>query len=299
MAKSTSPSAPSDDSRPELVREAADVAISTSGSIPFTQLKDEEHALERKVVKDEESFFRRNQVCFLDAFCAATKGREARRLTDLFDLCPRFLQHLVEFFVAGGLAGATSRTVVSPLERLKIIMYVLLPLLHCRPMLIPGPFSLRARNRQVQSAQTAQTYTGVWPGLKKMWVEEGLKGYMKGNGINILRIMRSFQSLLLARLTFALTRPSAYFQPISLQRRPVHLVRSPQEDGQANLRRGPLDDPQTRVRVARRDPERLLDLPARPRPESTEHHRCAARREWSCAGDLGDDEEGLEGGGEV
>jgi len=29
----------------------------------------------------------------------------------------------MEFFVAGGLAGATSRTVVSPLERLKIIMY--------------------------------------------------------------------------------------------------------------------------------------------------------------------------------
>ncbi|GAA6053452.1 hypothetical protein JCM3770_005172 [Rhodotorula araucariae] len=64
-------------------------------------------------------------------------------------------------FFAGALAGAASRTVVSPLERLKIIL-------------------------QVQGA-SAQ-YNGVYQGLKKMWREEGLKGYMRGNGINVLRI---------------------------------------------------------------------------------------------------------------
>ncbi|GAA5837342.1 hypothetical protein JCM9279_005658 [Rhodotorula babjevae] len=64
-------------------------------------------------------------------------------------------------FFAGALAGAASRTVVSPLERLKIIL-------------------------QVQGA-SAQ-YNGVWQGLKKMWREEGFKGYMRGNGINVLRI---------------------------------------------------------------------------------------------------------------
>jgi len=33
-------------------------------------------------------------------------------------------QLVINTFIAGGLAGATSRTVVSPLERLKIILWV-------------------------------------------------------------------------------------------------------------------------------------------------------------------------------
>lgn len=35
---------------------------------------------------------------------------------------------LLCYFVAGGIAGATSRTVVSPLERLKIIQWVIMSL---------------------------------------------------------------------------------------------------------------------------------------------------------------------------
>lgn len=50
---------------------------------------------------------------------------------------------------AGALAGAASRTVVSPLERLKIIL-------------------------QVQGASSE--YKGVYSGLKKMWQEEGFRG---------------------------------------------------------------------------------------------------------------------------
>ncbi|SCZ90762.1 BZ3500_MvSof-1268-A1-R1_Chr1-3g02225 [Microbotryum saponariae] len=65
-------------------------------------------------------------------------------------------------FIAGAAAGAASRTVVSPLERLKIIL-------------------------QVQG--TRGEYQGIIPSLAKMWKEEGFKGYMKGNGINCLRIM--------------------------------------------------------------------------------------------------------------
>ncbi|SGY32455.1 BQ5605_C002g01365 [Microbotryum silenes-dioicae] len=65
-------------------------------------------------------------------------------------------------FIAGAAAGAASRTVVSPLERLKIIL-------------------------QVQG--TRGEYQGIVPSLAKMWKEEGFKGYMKGNGINCLRIM--------------------------------------------------------------------------------------------------------------
>ncbi|KOS15843.1 mitochondrial carrier [Malassezia pachydermatis] len=53
--------------------------------------------------------------------------------------------------IAGGCAGATSRTLVSPLERLK-------------------------------------TYAGVWKGLSKIWQEEGFLGFMRGNTLNCLRI---------------------------------------------------------------------------------------------------------------
>jgi len=71
---------------------------------------------------------------------------------------------LLCYFVAGGVAGATSRTVVSPLERLKII-------------------------QQVQSSSSNGQYKGVWRSLVRMWNEEGFAGFMRGNGINCLRIV--------------------------------------------------------------------------------------------------------------
>jgi len=61
-------------------------------------------------------------------------------------------------------AGAASRTVVSPLERLKII-------------------------QQVQPRTSDSQYKGVWRSLVRIWREEGFKGYMRGNGINCLRIV--------------------------------------------------------------------------------------------------------------
>ncbi|KAI0302551.1 mitochondrial carrier [Russula brevipes] len=68
------------------------------------------------------------------------------------------------YFVAGGVAGAASRTVVSPLERLKII-------------------------QQVQPRNSGKQYTGVWRSLVRIWKEEGFKGFMRGNGINCVRII--------------------------------------------------------------------------------------------------------------
>ncbi|THH07497.1 hypothetical protein EW145_g3332 [Phellinidium pouzarii] len=68
------------------------------------------------------------------------------------------------YFIAGGIAGAVSRTVVSPLERLKII-------------------------QQVQTSATDKQYRGVWRSLVRMWQEEGFRGFMRGNGINCLRIV--------------------------------------------------------------------------------------------------------------
>jgi solute carrier family 25 phosphate transporter 23/24/25/41 len=85
------------------------------------------------------------------------------------------------YFIAGGVAGAASRTVVSPLERLKIILQV------------AHDFSfLSLANilyRQVQPSGPNSAYVGVWPSLVKMWREEGWRGMMAGNGINCLRIV--------------------------------------------------------------------------------------------------------------
>lgn len=67
-------------------------------------------------------------------------------------------------FLAGGFAGAVSRTVVSPLERLKILY-------------------------QIQSAGRTEYKLSVSKGLWKMWKEEGWKGFFRGNGTNCIRIV--------------------------------------------------------------------------------------------------------------
>ncbi|KAI2625836.1 solute carrier family 25 member 42 [Hypoxylon sp. NC1633] len=73
-------------------------------------------------------------------------------------------QPVVAAFCAGGVAGAVSRTVVSPLERLKILF-------------------------QVQSAGHNEYKLSVGKALVKMWKEEGWRGFMAGNGTNCIRIV--------------------------------------------------------------------------------------------------------------
>src|SRR5277367_4830559 len=79
--------------------------------------------------------------------------------------CHEYLQNspTSTSFIAGGAAGAVSRTIVSPLERMKILF-------------------------QIQGPGTA-SYTGVWSTLTKMWREEGWRGFMRGNGTNCIRII--------------------------------------------------------------------------------------------------------------
>lgn len=71
---------------------------------------------------------------------------------------------VVAAFCAGGVAGAVSRTVVSPLERLKILF-------------------------QVQSAGRDAYKLSVGKALAQMWREEGWRGFMRGNGTNCIRIV--------------------------------------------------------------------------------------------------------------
>jgi solute carrier family 25 phosphate transporter 23/24/25/41 len=73
-------------------------------------------------------------------------------------------QPVIASFLAGGVAGAVSRTVVSPLERLKILF-------------------------QVQSAGRDAYKMSIPKALAKMWKEEGMRGFMAGNGTNCIRIM--------------------------------------------------------------------------------------------------------------
>ncbi|RMX43096.1 hypothetical protein pdam_00006842 [Pocillopora damicornis] len=68
----------------------------------------------------------------------------------------------VKHVVSGGVAGALSRTCVSPLERVKILLQI-----------------------QVKDPK----FSGVGATLIKIGREEGLKGYFKGNGTNVLRII--------------------------------------------------------------------------------------------------------------
>ncbi|KAL1979378.1 hypothetical protein VTN96DRAFT_6082 [Rasamsonia emersonii] len=72
---------------------------------------------------------------------------------------------VVAAFIAGGVAGAVSRTIVSPLERLKILL-------------------------QIQSAgRDDYNRLSVWKALVKMGREEGWRGFMRGNGTNCIRII--------------------------------------------------------------------------------------------------------------
>jgi len=73
-------------------------------------------------------------------------------------------QPVAAAFCAGGVAGAVSRTVVSPLERLKILY-------------------------QIQSAGREEYTQSVGKSLARIWREEGWRGFMRGNGTNCVRIV--------------------------------------------------------------------------------------------------------------
>ncbi|KAL2347117.1 hypothetical protein Fmac_001117 [Flemingia macrophylla] len=63
-----------------------------------------------------------------------------------------------KYFLAGGIAGGISRTVTAPLDRLKVVL-------------------------QVQTARAA-----IMPAVKKIWIQDGLSGFYRGNGLNVVKV---------------------------------------------------------------------------------------------------------------
>ena len=68
--------------------------------------------------------------------------------------------------MAGGVAGAVSRTTVSPLERMKILYQL-----------------------QTETLKQERRFQGIIPSLVRIGREEGVRGYFKGNGTNVVRII--------------------------------------------------------------------------------------------------------------
>lgn len=63
-----------------------------------------------------------------------------------------------KYLIAGGVAGATSRTATAPLDRLKVVL-------------------------QVQTSEAR-----LVPAVKAMWKEGGLSGFFRGNGLNVMKV---------------------------------------------------------------------------------------------------------------
>jgi len=67
-----------------------------------------------------------------------------------------------KLLAAGGIAGAVSRTVTAPLDRLKIIL---------------------------QTQGKTKEFTGVAQGLRRLYALEGIPGFWRGNGVNVSKIV--------------------------------------------------------------------------------------------------------------
>ncbi|XP_041017607.1 calcium-dependent mitochondrial ATP-magnesium/phosphate carrier protein 2-like [Juglans microcarpa x Juglans regia] len=66
--------------------------------------------------------------------------------------------HASRYLIAGGVAGATSRTATAPLDRLKVVL-------------------------QVQT-----TRARIMPAIREIWREGGFLGFFRGNGLNVLKV---------------------------------------------------------------------------------------------------------------
>lgn len=66
--------------------------------------------------------------------------------------------HASRYLIAGGVAGATSRTATAPLDRLKVVLQV----------------------------QTTRAH--IMPAVRDIWRDGGILGFFRGNGLNVLKV---------------------------------------------------------------------------------------------------------------
>ncbi|KAL0489791.1 mitochondrial substrate carrier family protein B [Acrasis kona] len=82
-----------------------------------------------------------------------------------------------KFMLAGGVSGAVSRTCAAPFERLKILFQV------------QDVSSHMTSNLNTDAAQQGKKYKSIISGLMQIGKDEGYRGYFKGNGTNIVRVV--------------------------------------------------------------------------------------------------------------
>lgn len=84
---------------------------------------------------------------------------------DFLDSCKHYIKlDSNASLIAGGVAGAVSRTLVSPFERAKILL-------------------------QLQGPEAQKAYQGMFPTIWKMYKDEGWRGWFRGNTLNCIRIV--------------------------------------------------------------------------------------------------------------
>jgi len=91
--------------------------------------------------------------------------------------------------LAGGIAGAVSRSIVAPIERLKMLYQ--LDSEYGRGS--NGGGSERGKNGKGVTMEGTSSFRryrgGLGRGLRQMYAEDGARGFWKGNGANVLRVV--------------------------------------------------------------------------------------------------------------
>lgn len=82
--------------------------------------------------------------------------------------------------IAGGASGMITKTLTAPLERVKI-------LLQLQGMIAKK--QLKETGMFVKVPQSALKYKGIWHTLITVLKEEGIRGWFKGNGANVVRVI--------------------------------------------------------------------------------------------------------------
>jgi len=77
-------------------------------------------------------------------------------------------KHFALNFIMGGISAGISKTVVAPLERIKIVLQT------------------QDANEKIRSGE-AKKYKGVFGGIRNIYQNEGLISLWRGNFVNVLR----------------------------------------------------------------------------------------------------------------